>query len=137
MKRKFLLGLSVFFVSFLITTGLFAQSNSIEQRLVGTWVLTRAVSGGSLAYLADQFEISITFNSNGTFIDFFYVDNVKESSSGRWAISGSRLVLITDYQSKHYRGDLYFCDIYIIPDGKTMLWYYDTKEMDFSEYTKK
>jgi hypothetical protein len=136
MKKYYLLDVSVFLVSlFITTTGLSAQSNSIEQRLVGTWVIEKAISGGMLAVARGEY--TLTFNSNGTFTQTITYNEIL-SLSGRWAVSGSKIFFLNEYVDSDYNIPYFTIeDIFLSPDGKTLFFCYDTEQLVYSEFKKK
>jgi len=92
---------SILFIGFLllfgfISIGVFAQSSTSDQRLVGTWVW------GS----EEDDSFSLTFNANGTVIN-------SDGESVRWFTTDNKIITMEDedVQTFEYR---------LSPDGKTL-----------------
>ena len=67
----------------LISTGLYAQSFSTEQLLIGTWIFEQSLT-------SDFVEFELLINSNGTL--FVKIDD--ENLVGSWAINANKIVFI-------------------------------------------
>ena len=102
MKNKwcFSIGL-ILFLNF-IPLMLFAQTHNDGQRLVGTWIFDEDNS------------ISITFNSNGTFLH-------NDGRAGEWYIDENKIILFTIEVTEEYF-------LSISPDGRRIIFINDEGE---------
>jgi len=94
MKNKFFVSLGFLFIFCFVSVGLFAQSSSNEQRLVGTWVSDEDNS------------FTVTFKSNGTFSN-------SDGDDGEWYIIGNRITMVFE----DVEGTL---DFSLSPDGRRL-----------------
>jgi hypothetical protein len=133
MKSKCFVGFGIFW--FFLSSGLYAQSSSIEQQLIGsTWVRKNLIiSEGEIISIPGLPGLFIlVFNRDGTYSTG--VDNARPEPTGKWAISANRIIAIPENFAEFVEV-IEPADVFISPGGKTLVLYY--QKGGFMVYEKK